>query len=270
MFRGNYDNITPHRIMVNDWYRTSKYEESISKCIKEGDTVIDYGAGSGILSYMAIKYGAKKVYAIERNYKTARFLRHNIKKANLEDKIEVFVGDAASFIYKHDIVKIDVVISECIGDHLFENKMIYEFYNLCDHYRVGRQIPDNMSLCMFPHLIGLKNNTRHEFVDFDSDIISEFPIDVAYFENNSDEKEFYYKLNHKIRHHDENVLFKLSWKYDLNDGLLEKKVKGFGRKGFIMLYFYVELFDKVFFTNHPSRPKTGTCLLYTSPSPRDS
>ena len=113
MFRGNYDNITPHRIMVNDWYRTSKYEESISKCIKEGDTVIDYGAGSGILSYMAIKYGAKKVYAIERNYKTARFLRHNIKKANLEDKIEVFVGDAASFIYKHDIVKIDVVISEC-------------------------------------------------------------------------------------------------------------------------------------------------------------
>ena len=51
------------------------------------------------------------------------------------------------------------------------------------------------------------------------------------------EKEFYYKLNHKIRHHDENVLFKLSWKYDLNDGLLEKKVKGFGRKGFIMLYF---------------------------------
>ena len=258
MFRGNYDNITPHRIMVNDWYRTSKYEESISKCIREGDTVIDYGAGSGILSFMAIKYGAKKVYAIERNYKTARFLRHNIKKANLEDKIEVFVGDAASFIYKNDIVKIDVVISECIGDHLFENKMIYEFYNLCDHYRVGRQIPDNMSLCMFPHLIGLKNNTRHEFVDFDSDIISEFPIDVAYFENNSDEKEFYYKLNHKIRHHDENVLFKLSWKYDLNDGLLEKKVKGFGKKGFIMLYFYVELFDKVFFTNHPSRPKTGT------------
>ena len=161
MFRGNYDNITPHRIMVNDWYRTSKYEEAISRCIREGDTVIDYGAGSGILSFMAIKYGAKKVYAIERNYKTARFLRHNIKKANLEDKIEVFVGDAASFIYKNDIVKIDVVISECIGDHLFENKMIYEFYNLCDHYRVGRQIPDNISLCMFPHLIGLKNNTRH-------------------------------------------------------------------------------------------------------------
>jgi len=49
--------------MLEDVVRTSTYNSAIlsNSVVFNGKTVIDIGAGSGILSYMAVQAGASKV-----------------------------------------------------------------------------------------------------------------------------------------------------------------------------------------------------------------
>jgi type I protein arginine methyltransferase len=54
--------------MLQDSVRTSLYQTAIlsnSSQLFAGKSVMDLGAGSGILSYFAVKAGAEKVYAVE-------------------------------------------------------------------------------------------------------------------------------------------------------------------------------------------------------------
>ena len=48
--------------MLEDKVRMRSYEDAIQKLVL-GKTVVDVGAGSGILSFLSIKHGAVKVYA---------------------------------------------------------------------------------------------------------------------------------------------------------------------------------------------------------------
>lgn len=51
--------------MVADDIRTNAYAEALKREIKAGDVVADIGTGPGILSLLACRYGAKRVYAFE-------------------------------------------------------------------------------------------------------------------------------------------------------------------------------------------------------------
>ena len=53
------------REMLFDQTRTNSYRQAIFDQIKQGDVVVDFGAGTGILSMFAAKASAKKVYALE-------------------------------------------------------------------------------------------------------------------------------------------------------------------------------------------------------------
>ena len=59
------DFINYHLSMLVDDVRTGSYGQAISKMVKTGDVVVDVGCGSGILSFLACRAGAKHVYAIE-------------------------------------------------------------------------------------------------------------------------------------------------------------------------------------------------------------
>ena len=54
------------RELLNDKVRNTFYFESISAKCKD-KTVIDVGAGSGLLSIVAARAGAKRVYAVEKD-----------------------------------------------------------------------------------------------------------------------------------------------------------------------------------------------------------
>lgn len=87
---------TPYDIRdcLYDEVRTKRFEEAIKRTVKRGDIVADAGSGTGILALLALKHGAKKVYAIELSKRHIEVIRQNATLNNFQDKIIIIKGDA--------------------------------------------------------------------------------------------------------------------------------------------------------------------------------
>ena len=146
MFKGKYTNSISHDIMVNDTYRMDLYYQAIKNKVVPGDTVVDFGAGSGVLSLMAAKCGAKKVYAIEEDTTVAKQLEHNIKLNDMQDVIEIYLGSSESIKEKRNL-KIDLIVSNVLVTS-FESRMLYDFLDFIDKFNVSNKYLKNLNyLC---------------------------------------------------------------------------------------------------------------------------
>lgn len=65
----------------------------IEQYIQGGETIVDAGCGSGILSIAAAKLGASKILAMDIDELAVRIARENIELNGLQDRIEVQEGD---------------------------------------------------------------------------------------------------------------------------------------------------------------------------------
>lgn len=104
--------------MINDTYRNIRYKQAIEQAVP-GKVVCDIGTGTGFLSILAAKAGAKKVYSVEMDVGRANFARNIIQQIGLNDVIEVINSN----FYDTDIAA-DVYISETIGSQLFNEYII--------------------------------------------------------------------------------------------------------------------------------------------------
>lgn len=79
--------------MLKDAPRNKAYKEAIfdNRSKFQGKTVLDVGAGTGILSIFCAQAGAAKVYAVEASgiYKVAQEI---IKENGFEEKIQVGIA----------------------------------------------------------------------------------------------------------------------------------------------------------------------------------
>ena len=77
-----------HLVMLQDKIRINSYINAIknNKIDFKNKVVADIGAGSGVLTILAIKFGAKKVYAIEGQISTIPLLKRMLKKKLLKRK----------------------------------------------------------------------------------------------------------------------------------------------------------------------------------------
>jgi SAM-dependent methyltransferase len=80
--------------------------------VNPGDTVIDVGSGSGILSFVAARLGAKKVYGTEVNQRAVSLSRKNAERLGLSDRVEIRGG---SLFEPLEGIQADVVIGDVSG-----------------------------------------------------------------------------------------------------------------------------------------------------------
>ncbi|HYT30097.1 MAG TPA: 50S ribosomal protein L11 methyltransferase [Actinomycetota bacterium] len=91
--------------------RTS-FEVADGLTINPGETVIDVGCGSGVLSFVAARLGAGKVYGTEVNPESVEFARRNAERLGLADRVEVREGNLFEPLSG---VLADVVIGDVAG-----------------------------------------------------------------------------------------------------------------------------------------------------------
>jgi len=138
---GLYEKWSQHVLMLSDQSRTDGYYKGIMSNREEfdGKVVIDFGAGSGILSYFAAKAGAHKVYAIEAS-NIANLLEKNIARNGLSGTIQVVhdTGEKANLPEKADIV-----VSESFGHFAVFERMLESWLAVRDRFLKpgGRMYP---------------------------------------------------------------------------------------------------------------------------------
>eukprot|EP01062_Namystynia_karyoxenos_P021449 TRINITY_DN18161_c0_g1_i1.p1 TRINITY_DN18161_c0_g1~~TRINITY_DN18161_c0_g1_i1.p1 ORF type:complete len:403 (+),score=133.46 TRINITY_DN18161_c0_g1_i1:77-1285(+) len=104
-----------HFAMMNDFPRNEAFAAALRKEVSASSTVIDVGAGSGLLSLLAARAGAGKVYAIEANADLVHIGQRIIKANELEDKIEVIPKMSTAVTTEHIGGGADVIVSEVLG-----------------------------------------------------------------------------------------------------------------------------------------------------------
>ena len=271
MFKGKYNELVSHQTMIQDYARTQGFFTAIEKAVTSNDTVIDFGSGTGILAIKAAKCGAKRVIAIERNPATAQILQLNAERNNVN--IEIFIGNAKQFIENYQgKLNADVVISECIGDHIFENSMVIDFLSICKKFNAVKRIPENFRLYT-PNIYFQRKQEKFDKAkqnlilnDIDISFLTEevFPntfLDVSYFGNGKDDLDYYFKFQNFTK---SNLLYDFSTLTDMMSYSKDNKhittkfsMPRNSKSGdYIMLYWDIDLYNGTKLTNSPMREET--------------
>jgi len=144
----------------NKFYNSALKETKNKKCI-------DVGFGTGLLSIMALKNGAIKILAYEKNELRYHIGKSIIEKLNLSDRIDLI---NESFIYDENVHKdYEIIFHEIIG---------------CDLYNEGVKVLINTNTKTIPSSMG----TDFYFLPIDENKFNEF--DEVKIHNNKLFKEF--------------------------------------------------------------------------------
>lgn len=107
-----------HWNMLVDHPRNQFYDELLKEC--KDKVVIDVGFGAGILSMLALKHGAKIVYAYEMVHQTYLLGKHIIESLGLEDKI-ILIHDK---FFKSMGPADALIIHEIIGGAIWDETLM--------------------------------------------------------------------------------------------------------------------------------------------------
>ena len=142
--------------LINNKIRNRFYDEILKKC--KNKKCIEVGAGSGLLSLIALKHGATHITCFEQEINTFMILKDAVQYCGLQDKItlinEKFTSDS---IHKHHLHDCDLIFHELLGSNMWNddgwpirntfdkkidveiipNKLIGEFY-IADMYEGNR------------------------------------------------------------------------------------------------------------------------------------
>lgn len=116
----DYQNIRSHEWMLKDSVRCEAFRKAIAETVTPGCTVLDVGAGTGILSLFAAQAGARVVYAVERTG-IAELARRIVAENGFSDRIQVLRDDMESIELPE---KVDVIVSEWLGGYGLDENLL--------------------------------------------------------------------------------------------------------------------------------------------------
>lgn len=91
---------------------TSMCIRQLEKLVKPGMTVFDVGTGSGILSIISAKLGAKNIQAVDYDDSVLKIVEENLEQNNVQDVISVAQSDLMQNVHG----KAELVIANIIAD----------------------------------------------------------------------------------------------------------------------------------------------------------
>ena len=97
--------------MIADRVRMDAYAHALERTITEGAVVVDLGAGTGIMSLLACKLGAKRVYAVEPS-PASQLIPEFARENGCADRI-VVLRERSTAIMLPD--RADVIVSDMRG-----------------------------------------------------------------------------------------------------------------------------------------------------------
>lgn len=144
---GFYNSPSCQGTMIEDKERTLAFQKAITGKTKKDFTVLDFGAGSGILSMFAAQAEAKKVYAVEWS-RMAPIAEKIIQENNLNQIIQIANED----IRKTNFPKVDLLMSECLGHLGYDEDTVGIFLDVRNKLlkKGGQIIPENLTLFLAP------------------------------------------------------------------------------------------------------------------------
>jgi predicted RNA methylase len=104
--------------MLNDTGRNVFYDKAIALAAP-GKVVCDVGTGTGILSILAARAGAIKVYAVEQDQGRAEYAKEMFKRTRLDSIIEVVYDD-----FLNTNIPADIYVSETINTQIFGENIL--------------------------------------------------------------------------------------------------------------------------------------------------
>jgi SAM-dependent methyltransferase len=138
----SYDDLDVHVMMLRDEPRTEAYRRALSLEVRPDDLVLDFGCGTGILSFFAARAGARKVYAVDRS----RMIKvaERVGQQNGFENITFMRTDGDDLVLPE---KVDVLVSEWMGGLLFEESMFETLIDVRDRWLKpgGRMLPSRVS-----------------------------------------------------------------------------------------------------------------------------
>lgn len=140
--------------MLCDRPRQEAYRQAIlsNASVFAGKTVLDVGAGTGMLSVFCAQAGAAKVYAIEAS-NIAKLAIETIKSNGFEHIIEVHQTKIEDFnLDGDDEHQIDIIVSEWMGFYLLHEGMLDSVLLARDRFlkTSGLMFPQNATIYVSP------------------------------------------------------------------------------------------------------------------------
>ncbi len=143
-----YQDLSVHRWMLRDRQRVEAFERALLEQVRPGSVVLDVGAGSGILSLLAARAGAARVYAVEAT-PVARLARHLAAANGCAGTIRVIEADMLRVSLPEPV---DLIVSEWLGSIGVDENLLYPVLLARDRWLKpgGVMLPAEVSAWLAP------------------------------------------------------------------------------------------------------------------------
>jgi predicted RNA methylase len=151
--------------MLNDNGRNQFYKDAIARSVR-GKVVADVGAGTGALSILSAKHGAKKIFAVEKDNGRYQYLCEMMDRLGLKGIVEVINSN-----FLDTDISADIYVSETINTQIFGEGIL----NIANHAVKygGTFIPSSFEITPVifkDHPIFIIDQTHSDAFEFDSEV----------------------------------------------------------------------------------------------------